>query len=58
MMPVQRGWMLTGLFKEISVFHVEPETIEEHLKKIDELSGDFLLRVFAITLLPQFINSC
>jgi arylsulfatase A-like enzyme len=31
--------MLTGLFNEMSVFNMEPESIEENVKRIDELGG-------------------
>ena len=31
--------MLTGLFNEVSVFNAEPESIEQNLKKIDDLVG-------------------
>ena len=31
--------MLTGLFNEVSVFNAEPETVEQNLKRIDELGG-------------------
>lgn len=31
--------MLTGLFNEISYFNMEPETVEQNLKRMDELGG-------------------
>lgn len=31
--------MLPGLFGEVSVFNAEPETLEQNLKRIDELGG-------------------
>jgi arylsulfatase A-like enzyme len=34
--------MLTGLFYEVSVFNVEPETLEQNLKRIDEFGGSTL----------------
>ncbi len=30
---------LTGIFNELSMFNLEPETVEDNLKRIDELGG-------------------